>query len=343
MEEESNTTMGTCSVCLGGLLAVRGDTLATTKCGHVYHFNCILQSLEYMKKCPNCNAKLCEETLHKIAPSYLQNEEREAVSTNPETYNEGDIAEFKRTIHTLEGHVKRLKIELKTADDTLKNHKTEIEKYKDKLFTVHNKLVTSTRDNAGLWDNIKSSDREIEQLHEIITRGRYKERLEGTSAEDIADEVFTADDTVKNNYIKDLVSLLKTEKQKVDAATTEAALLQEDVHRYKSKAMKYKRAQCKDTKPSLKRSIAEAESRLEVRSLAPALQLEPPSTPLPEGLAMERHPSSKRKKSLISNTPVEGFEASAFKPGERYDFEREVKQTSAPVLRQGKLARYMAK
>lgn len=40
----------TCSICLGKVL----ENFTLTKCGHVFHFNCITASLSRKPECPNC-------------------------------------------------------------------------------------------------------------------------------------------------------------------------------------------------------------------------------------------------------------------------------------------------
>ena len=40
----------TCSICLGKVL----ENFTITKCGHVFHFNCITASLQRKPECPNC-------------------------------------------------------------------------------------------------------------------------------------------------------------------------------------------------------------------------------------------------------------------------------------------------
>lgn len=52
--ESSEENSLRCSICLRSII---NRTPATTKCGHVFCFDCLRQSVQIHKKCPNCNVQ----------------------------------------------------------------------------------------------------------------------------------------------------------------------------------------------------------------------------------------------------------------------------------------------
>jgi len=52
-----------CAICLD---KIRPDSIASTKCGHVFCFDCIKLSQEASKRCPTCRSKLSKKDFHRI-------------------------------------------------------------------------------------------------------------------------------------------------------------------------------------------------------------------------------------------------------------------------------------
>ncbi|XP_046387768.1 E3 ubiquitin-protein ligase TRAIP-like [Ischnura elegans] len=54
----------TCVIC-SDLITGSDDTFATS-CGHLFHYNCVIQWLERSKTCPQCRAKVYEKDIHRV-------------------------------------------------------------------------------------------------------------------------------------------------------------------------------------------------------------------------------------------------------------------------------------
>ena len=57
-----------CSICLDSLFSVNTD-VSITPCGHLYHKNCIENSMQNNLLCPNCNTEFTADMVKKIHPN----------------------------------------------------------------------------------------------------------------------------------------------------------------------------------------------------------------------------------------------------------------------------------
>ena len=60
-----------CSICLDSLFSVNTD-VSITPCGHLYHKNCIENSMQKNLKCPKCKTKIRKSNLKKIHPDIFE-------------------------------------------------------------------------------------------------------------------------------------------------------------------------------------------------------------------------------------------------------------------------------
>jgi SNF2 family DNA or RNA helicase len=65
-----------CGVCLG---EIAGDNIGVTKCGHIFHYSCLMSAITKTRKCPYCNTPLNKNQIFKL--SYNQKPKKEVAPT----------------------------------------------------------------------------------------------------------------------------------------------------------------------------------------------------------------------------------------------------------------------
>ena len=180
-------------------------------CGHVYHYRCILQSIQYKAQCPNCNAGLEEEALHRVAPSYMAN-----VSSGGGGGGEGEITE----------NVQELKSRLSTSLSQTERITTECKALREKagraetaynvLAKQHSEVLAAQKSTERLkaahWDDMRILQKECTRLRGALEASGFREEAETSESAEVSESILCAAPEAKNQYIKDLHRLLHKEK-----------------------------------------------------------------------------------------------------------------------------------
>ena len=328
-----NEGLGDCSICLTSLLS-GDDSIATTKCGHVYHYRCIIQSMEYKKACPNCCGGLRETEVYKMVNTYNMN-------ASPRIKDDTDIVNMNKTIRKLAANVTTLAAELKKTETKNEELESEMGKSKRKSTEQTSKILTYVRDNADLWDQINSLKKEKLKLQEKITIGGYRNHIEDEGFDKVLETVLNSGEAVKNHYIKDLHKLITTANKTTAKLQEHNKQLDQRLTRYKEKyrmaadAIPTKKPPMttnSNLSPRTRVSIEAAARRLEHKESTPSMMKIKTLFNNPESVLSQqedRRSLTSRKRSLIIPkviSPVDSISSGGF--NSQPEIKRKMSQTS---------------
>eukprot|EP01060_Flectonema_neradi_P022847 TRINITY_DN3106_c0_g1_i1.p1 TRINITY_DN3106_c0_g1~~TRINITY_DN3106_c0_g1_i1.p1 ORF type:complete len:420 (+),score=71.21 TRINITY_DN3106_c0_g1_i1:46-1305(+) len=309
--------LGDCSVCLSALLG-SDDSIATTKCGHVYHYRCIIQSMEYKSACPNCCGSLKETDVFKMANTY------NIKGSNDIVKNDTDIHNLNKQVRVLTANVKTLASELKKSEAKRVELEEESAKTLKKSSDQHQRLKSLVRDNADLWEQINSLKKEKVKLQEVVTVNGYKTQIEEGGIDKALESVLNSGEAVKNHYIKDLHKLLTTANKTTAKLQDHNKNIEERLNRYKEKyriasaglstsSRKTPVTTTSNLSPETRKSLEDAARRLEQKAARPSKLREKSIFGNPQSvLAQQEDPRAvvSRKRSFIAPQTASGSQNS---------------------------------
>eukprot|EP00754_Rhynchopus_humris_P012707 Rhum_TRINITY_DN1429_c0_g1::Rhum_TRINITY_DN1429_c0_g1_i1::g.4092::m.4092 len=216
--------LGPCSVCLVGLLSGE-DTVATTPCGHMYHYKCILQSLQFKETCPNCCAKLEEGSLHRLAPSYVGGKQMLGEGVSQEDSHDAHALQEKLKAAT--EHSRYLSAENKRLKGLQSKQITDIAALRKEVTTLTAQQQTVAREKAKLWDDAAVQRRELKKLQEQVAASGLLKKATSQGFATASDAILTAAPEVKNLYIQELQLIIAREKELTQTLNRKVASLSE--------------------------------------------------------------------------------------------------------------------
>ncbi|VVC93859.1 unnamed protein product, partial [Leptidea sinapis] len=236
------------------------ETLSTTKCGHIFHYQCLIQWIARSKSCPQCRNKVTESSLLRIYPTIsnenqnydaatlqsrlddalLQLRQEKIVCKEKEDKitsimaalkrNEEILKEFERKYVSAEAAVQALQMQMKY----LKQKNNEAEKLKEENEVLNKNLQTLN----GLQRVLNATSEEVERMLE----GYTDVRTIATFATALKRALCESED--KKNKTRDQLEMTKqelaAEKNYVKELQTKIGLLEEKISMFRQKLKEIK-------------------------------------------------------------------------------------------------------
>ncbi|KAG8239442.1 hypothetical protein J437_LFUL017435 [Ladona fulva] len=145
----------TCVIC-SDLITASDDTFVTN-CGHLFHYNCVIQWLERAKTCPQCRSKTSEKSIHRV---YFNVANIDGADDPSSLQNKIDNIKFQVKLKEID--IKNLKEA--NSDLTSKNKalRGEVRDVEEKLATANSAILSL----KGQIRNLKVQNQRIEELKE---------------------------------------------------------------------------------------------------------------------------------------------------------------------------------
>ncbi|VEN33809.1 unnamed protein product [Callosobruchus maculatus] len=158
-----------------------------TKCGHVFHYPCLLSWLERSKTCPQCRHKTTENSIHRIFFNMQNTDGNTDMGTilnkidNLEYQNrmlDKDVKDYKEKVSTLKKQNGLLRQEIKTVESSLKAYETTIISLKEQISYFKSKSRESEKLTAEIV-KLKNTIKNMENAQIAIngTRDQVNEML----------------------------------------------------------------------------------------------------------------------------------------------------------------------
>nr|CAI5820223.1 unnamed protein product [Callosobruchus analis] len=158
-----------------------------TKCGHVFHYPCLLSWLERSKTCPQCRHKTTESSIHRIFFNMQNTDGNNDMGTilnkvdNLEYQNrmlDKDVKDYKEKVSTLKKQNGLLRQEIKTVESSLKAYETTIISLKEQMSYFKSKSKESEKLSVEIV-KLKNTIKNMENAQKAIngTRDQVNEML----------------------------------------------------------------------------------------------------------------------------------------------------------------------
>ncbi|XP_039759833.1 E3 ubiquitin-protein ligase TRAIP-like isoform X2 [Pararge aegeria] len=155
-----------CTICSD--LVNQADNLIVTKCGHIFHHNCLSKWIERSKSCPQCRNKVTESGLYRLFPTISSETEVDDVITLQSRLDDALLqlrqshATCKENVEKCakaEAQLAKVMTQLKTSEKQLESRETAIAAMKEQLkyLKMEITVVENLKDeNEGLKKNMRT-------------------------------------------------------------------------------------------------------------------------------------------------------------------------------------------
>ncbi|KAL0860245.1 hypothetical protein ABMA27_010552 [Loxostege sticticalis] len=144
-----------CTICSD--LVNQAENIFATKCGHIFHYNCLAQWIERSKSCPQCRNKVTDRCMFRIYPTISNETSGEDVTTLQSRLDDAQL------------QLRQQKATAKEKEDKLTAITTELKKNEEVLKNLEKKLVTRESAISALkeqLDYVKIQNKETHRLKE---------------------------------------------------------------------------------------------------------------------------------------------------------------------------------
>ncbi|KAL0819227.1 hypothetical protein ABMA28_008472 [Loxostege sticticalis] len=144
-----------CTICSD--LVNQAENIFATKCGHIFHYNCLAQWIERSKSCPQCRNKVTDRCMFRIYPTISNETSGEDVTTLQSRLDDAQL------------QLRQQKATAKEKEDKLTAITTELRKNEEVLKSLEKKLVTRESAISALkeqLDYVKIQNKETHRLKE---------------------------------------------------------------------------------------------------------------------------------------------------------------------------------
>ena len=159
-----------CSICLG-ILDLSKDTISVLKCGHVFHYDCLVNWIRINSTCPECRCEVGENSfVNKIYPK---------VSENDTNIYKGNSSETKKLFDLLEQNnecsqkavCKRI-VELENENEKVKSEfdelKIQIGELQKKLDNSQSNIESLNKENCDLKSAVETLQAEKSEITKSV-------------------------------------------------------------------------------------------------------------------------------------------------------------------------------
>ncbi|XP_017781704.1 PREDICTED: E3 ubiquitin-protein ligase TRAIP [Nicrophorus vespilloides] len=199
-----------CIICSD--LFLPSSEIYSTKCGHMFHYVCLVQWMDRSKTCPQCRQKCTDKCIHRI---YVNLQTTEGISE--------DIGTLQNRVDSLQFQVKLKDLDIKKYTEQASKYKSQNAGLRKELTDLENKVRTLESVIRALKEQVqffKDKSRENDRVNDEMLR--LKERLKAMENTQVA--LYGSTDQVNemlrhNNNPESLtilVSTLKRELQETD-------------------------------------------------------------------------------------------------------------------------------
>ncbi|VVC42025.1 Hypothetical protein CINCED_3A008925 [Cinara cedri] len=134
--------LASCSICGDVFTGIHPESVHTTPCGHVFHFECLMTWIERSKTCPHCRSKVTEKQVIKL---YFHNNSNLSIKEDISSLtHQVQNLTFQNTLKDQE--INNLLKETKKEKEQLISLKKHIKEAEDKLRS-HQTIVSSLQEN----------------------------------------------------------------------------------------------------------------------------------------------------------------------------------------------------
>ncbi|XP_041982628.1 E3 ubiquitin-protein ligase TRAIP-like [Aricia agestis] len=144
-----------CTICSD--LINQADNIQVTKCGHIFHYQCLIQWIVRSKSCPQCRNKVTEKCMFRMYPTISNENTGDDVTTLQSRLDDAQLQlrQQKASSKELEEKINSLDLELKKNIGVLKAT--------EKKLDSKEAAVTSLKEQL---DYVKIQNRETQKLKE---------------------------------------------------------------------------------------------------------------------------------------------------------------------------------
>ncbi|XP_011148078.2 E3 ubiquitin-protein ligase TRAIP [Harpegnathos saltator] len=179
-----------CTICRDNF--IQSDDIAVTRCGHVFHVNCLSRWLTRSNSCPECREKTSQEKTQRLYVTFASNEasNTDNLSTQERIdslkfqvlLNEKNIKYYTSKNETLEKQNAGLRQEVRKVESEISKKNSTIYLLKEQMKDLKEKYT----EYETLKHKLSQKEKEIENLQHM------KKLLHGSVME--AEEIFTKSD-----------------------------------------------------------------------------------------------------------------------------------------------------
>ncbi|XP_029348344.1 nucleoporin nup211-like isoform X1 [Acyrthosiphon pisum] len=203
-----------CSICDDYFTGLHPESVHTTRCGHVFHYECLMTWIQRSQTCPHCRSKVTKKKTIKL---YFHKNSNLSIKE--------DISSLTDQVQSLtyentlkKDEIKKLLTITKKDKEQLDSFKKQFKDMKD-IIQGHQTFVSALEENISfLKSKCKKSicyKLEAEELRKYLVK--YQSVKEDISS--LTDQVqsLTYENTLKKEEIKKLLTITKKDKEQLDS------------------------------------------------------------------------------------------------------------------------------
>ncbi|EFN90054.1 TRAF-interacting protein [Harpegnathos saltator] len=161
-----------CTICRDNF--IQSDDIAVTRCGHVFHVNCLSRWLTRSNSCPECREKTSQEKTQRLYVTFASNEasNTDNLSTQERIdslkfqvlLNEKNIKYYTSKNETLEKQNAGLRQEVRKVESEISKKNSTIYLLKEQMKDLKEKYT----EYETLKHKLSQKEKEIENLQQYV-------------------------------------------------------------------------------------------------------------------------------------------------------------------------------
>ncbi|XP_055322394.1 E3 ubiquitin-protein ligase TRAIP-like isoform X2 [Sitodiplosis mosellana] len=251
-----------CSICAELFRGPDAHNLHVTRCGHVFHNECLAKWLERKNTCPECRSKTTSATVIRLFVNIVDSTYDENVDGPPDLVglqNENDNLKFR--LIEKDGAIKSKEDALNRLQEENRKLNTGQMKTRELILTLEHKLEQSKVITNQYNDQIRALKSRVNEIDHL--REKLKEANEKNKTAELVQHLITGSQQETEELLKEsrtmtelatMVTTLKRELRNCNAKRAQVRSNAEEL----SKQLKL----CKDEKSKLEEKCSILESKL---------------------------------------------------------------------------------
>ncbi|KAJ8709026.1 hypothetical protein PYW07_008852 [Mythimna separata] len=139
-----------CTICSD--LVNQAENIYVTKCGHIFHHQCLAQWIERSKTCPQCRNKVTDKCMFRLFPTISNENSSEDAATLQSRLDDAQLQLRQQRVKSKEKEDKlaAATADLKRQDDLLKSYERRLVSFDSKVLALREQLEFANAQNKDI-------------------------------------------------------------------------------------------------------------------------------------------------------------------------------------------------